>query len=71
MKLLKSDDSLLDGTPHEITARVLGISRTTIAAITERAMQGNMLAPGKTPNRVCQVQVRDEAFDGKDTAVYR
>jgi hypothetical protein len=63
MKLLKTDESLFDGSPHEITARVLGISRTTIAAITERVMQGNMLAPGKTRNRVCQVQVRDDAFD--------
>jgi hypothetical protein len=63
MKLLKSDESLTEGTPYEITARVLGISSFTIAAITDRAKQGDLLTPGKTRQRKCPVQIRIDAFD--------
>jgi hypothetical protein len=63
IKQSKADPSILEGTPHEVASKILGISSKTIQTICNIRDEEALLFRGKKRVKTCSVQIRIDSFD--------
>jgi hypothetical protein len=63
IKQSKADPSILEGTPHEVASKILGISSKTIKTICYKRDEEAQLTPRKKRVKTCSVRIRIDSFD--------